>query len=101
MFERRRDVVLFVGALRALLRAQLRNWTTTVRKEMRGLVAFVCSLLALASGSILNQLPNGWLDVLVANLFSPAGVYVALMLLLIAAFGFFFTTITAKVARTL
>lgn len=78
-----------LAATLALLRLQMFQLDLRVRSWLRFLLAFISHVLALAFASIFLLLPAGWPEVVMANLFSMRGAFVAVMLTTfgVAAFG--------------
>lgn len=85
----------------SLLRDQMHRWQETISISLRFVVAFVCLTVTAWMNSVLGQLPTGWFDALLENLFTLRGIYCAVVILIISLLGCVYGIVGAKVARSL
>lgn len=83
------------------LRHQLLDLPNRTRWSVRFLLFCMLSGLVLAFAEPFRQLPNGWFDTVLANLFTVPGAFVAFMLIVIFVMGVGIGWLANKVYNTL
>lgn len=99
--NRWRSLAMTCRLLLALARYQMQHWREAISYEMRCLLAFACTLIALVPSYVFSQLPKGWLDLLLDHLYTLQGAFIAIVLLYLAALKLIFGLVSHKVLRTL
>jgi hypothetical protein len=83
------------------LRHQLLDWPNRTSKPVRFALFCAFSALVLAFAEPFRQLPNGWFNIVLANLFTVPGAFVAFMLSAIFIISCGMVLLAHKVSCTL
>jgi hypothetical protein len=95
------SVLFLLFASPSALRHQLLDWPNRTSKPVQFALFCAFSALVWAFSEPFRQLPNGWFDIVLANLFTVPGAFVAFMLSTIFVIGCGMVLLAHKVSCTL